>query len=51
MREHHIGRLPVIDEHGNLAGIVSMADSIARVPTEIRNQLPGAKNPIPRKVA
>lgn len=51
MREHHIGRLPVIDEHGNLAGIVSMADIIARVPTEIWNQLPGAKSPIPRKVA
>ncbi len=51
MREHSIGRLPVIDARGALIGIVSMADIIARVPKEIWSQLPGAKTAIPRKAA
>ncbi len=51
MRERDIGRLLVIDAQGRLEGIVSMADLIARVPAEIWSQLPGAKQPIPRKAA
>lgn len=51
MREHGIGRLPVIDAQGGLVGIVSMADIIARDPKEIWSQLPGAQHPIPRKAA
>lgn len=51
MRDHKIGRLLVLDERGALAGIVSLADLIARVPSEIWNQLPGASRPQPRKAA
>lgn len=51
MRDHHIGRLLVIDDQGNLAGIVSLADLIARVPSEIWSQLPGADKALPRRKA
>ena len=51
MRERDVGRLLVLDTQGQLAGIVSMADIIARVPKEIWNQLPGAKKPLPRQAA
>ncbi len=51
MREHRIGRLLVIDARGKVAGIVSLADLIARVPREIWSQLPGAEKPLPRQKA
>ena len=51
MRARDIGRLPVIDKKGELIGIVSLADLIARVPREVWSQLPGAEQARPRQAA
>lgn len=51
MRSEKVGRLLVTDASGQLVGIVSMADIIARVPREIFNQLPGAEQSRPRQRA
>ena len=51
MRTEKVGRLLVTDTSGNLIGIVSLADIIARVPREIFNQLPGAEQSQPRQRA
>lgn len=45
MRREKIGRLMVTNERGELVGVISMADIIARVPSEIWNQLPGSREP------
>lgn len=52
MRTEKVGRLLVTTKDGELCGILSMADIIARTPSEIWTQLPGARTPQPRsKVA
>lgn len=48
MCTEQVGRLLVTDPRGDLIGIVTMADIIARVPREIWSQLPGAERPQPR---
>lgn len=48
MRTEGVGRLLVTDSQGDLIGIVTMKDIIARVPREVFDQLPGAEQSRPR---